>query len=132
MEVVLSGRALEIAENLKPSPELNMSNQDLVLVTISFSLAVYVIALALGYIWARAMHYPFTLRQRKMWTYYVLFLSGACVLNPLFVAMGRLWGMPFKQSAAVIIFLLVIWMAIAFYIARRMSKPGGRLSQERQ
>jgi hypothetical protein len=108
-----------------------MSGLNLVLATIGFSLVIYLIALGLGYLWARAMHYPFTLRQRKMWNYYVLFFSGACVLNPLFVAMGKLWGMSLDQSATIIILLLIAWMVIAFFIVRRMSRPGGRLSEER-
>ena len=102
------------------------------LVTAAFSAVLYIVALGLGYLWARSMHYPFTLRQRKMWTYYVLFLSGACVLNPLFVAMGRLWDMPLTQSAVIVIALLITWLVVAICIIRQMSKPGGRLSQERQ
>jgi drug/metabolite transporter (DMT)-like permease len=108
-----------------------MSNYSKMMFIVELSGAVYLIALALGYGWVRAMHYPPTLRQRKMWTYYVLFISALPVLNPLCVAMA-LWLMPFKQSAVFGITLLVFWMVIAFYIVRRMSKPGGRLSQERQ
>jgi hypothetical protein len=108
-----------------------MSNNDRMLFIVEVSLGVYLIALGLGYVWVRAMHYPFTLRQRKMWTYYVLFISALPVLTPLCVAMG-LWVVTPKQSAAAAIFLLVVWMAFAFYIVRHMSRPGGRLSEDRQ
>ncbi len=108
-----------------------MSNRDRILFIIELSLITYLIALALGYVWVRAMHYPFTLRQRKMWTYYVLFVSAVPVLGPLMVAMG-LWLLPVNGSIAITVFLLVIWIVIAFYLVRRMSKPGGRLSQEPQ
>jgi|HubBroStandDraft_6_1064221.scaffolds.fasta_scaffold20572_2 hypothetical protein len=111
---------------------MKMSNLDRVLFTAGLSLVIYVFALALGYVWVRAMHYPFTLRQRKMWTYYALFISGACVLSPLFVVMARLWEVSLDVSATITISLLVAWMVIAFYIVRQMSKPGGRFSQERQ
>ncbi len=79
----------------------------------------------------RAIHYPFSLRQRRMWTYYVLSISSLPVLATLMVGMG-LWFLPVKESIAFSIFLLLVWMVIALYIVRRMSKPGGRLSQERQ
>jgi positive regulator of sigma E activity len=94
------------------------------------ALACCLIALGLGYAWIRAMHYPFTLRQRKMWTYYVLFLSAIPILGEFFMAMA-FWVMPLKQSGAIAIFLLLVWMVTAFFIVRRMSRPGGRLSEER-
>ena len=107
-----------------------MSNHSRLLFTVEFTAAVYLIALALGYGWVRAMHYPFTFRQRKMWTYYVLFVSALPVANPLWVAL-TLWVVPIKESGAIVILLLVVWMFVAFYIVRRMSKPGGRFTKER-
>jgi hypothetical protein len=88
------------------------------------------IALLLGYVWIRAMHYPLTLRQRKMWTYYVLFICSLPVLGEIFLAM-KFWVMPLQQSGVLTIILLIIWMIVAFFIVRRMSKPGGHLSEER-
>lgn len=93
-------------------------------------LAVYLIALGFGYIWARAMHYPFTRRQSVMWAYYVMWMTAIPVLGPLMVAMG-LWLMPVMASIKTTIFLLIVWMVIALFVVRRMSKPGGRLSEER-
>jgi len=75
------------------------------------------------------MHSPFTLRQRKMWTFYLLFMTAACALSPLCLAMA-LGVMPLKQSAAITIVLLLIWAGVALSIIRRMSAPGGRLSKE--
>ena len=98
----------------------------------AFSLFIVLIALALGYGWLRIMHHPFTVKQRKMWTYYVSFCSAVCALNPLFVAIGRLWGIPLKLDAAITIALLLFWMVITFGIVGRMSRPGGRFSPERQ
>jgi len=94
-------------------------------------LVLYFIALAFGYLWARAMHYPFTQRQRVMWTYYVMWMTAIPVLGPLMLAMG-LWLTSVKTSIMATVFLLIIWMLIAFFIVRRMSEPGGRLSKERQ
>jgi hypothetical protein len=108
-----------------------LSNQDRILFIVGLSAVAYPLALGLGYIWVRAMHYPFTLRQRQMWIYYVLFISGVSLLAPMTVAAG-LWLLSVKWSFAVALFLLGAWMVIAFYIVRRMSKPGGRLSKERQ
>lgn len=96
----------------------------------ALALVSCLIALGLGYVWIRAMHYPFTLRQRKMWTYYLLFISAIPVLGELFMSL-TFWAMPLKQSGAAAIFLLIVWMVVAFFIVRRMSRPGGRLSQER-
>jgi len=56
------------------------------MVLISF--AVYFVALGLGYSWVRAMHYPFTPRQRMMWNSYVMWMTAIPVLGPLMVAMG--------------------------------------------
>jgi len=95
------------------------------------SLAVYLVVLGLGYVWARAMHYPFTLRQRKMWTYYVLVTSSFPILGPLMVAMG-LWILPVRGAVEVIVVLLIVWMVVAFYMVCRMSRAGGRLSKEQQ
>ena len=108
-----------------------MSNEARMLFIVVLSLVTYPIALGLGYAWVRAIHYPFTLRQRKMWNYYVLFISAFPALAPLMVAIG-LWLLPVNWSIAITICLLALWMVIAFYIVRRMSKPGGRLSEERQ
>lgn len=47
-----------------------MSNLERFLYAIGGSVLIALTALGLGYIWVRAMHYPFTPRQRKMWTYY--------------------------------------------------------------
>ncbi len=94
-------------------------------------LAVYLVALGFGYIWARAMHYPFTRRQRIMWTYYVMWMTAIPVLGPLMLAMG-LWLLPVRESIEATISLLFIWMVVVFYVVRQMSKPGGRLGQERQ
>lgn len=108
-----------------------MSNHSRVLFTAEFAVAIFLLALVLGYGWIRAMNYPFTLRQRKMWMYYVLFISAIPVASPLWAAL-TLWGMvPIKESGAIVIFLLLVWMLIAFYIVRQMSKPGGRFNQER-
>ncbi len=108
-----------------------MSNSDRMLYEVLICLVVYFVALFFGYVWARAMHYPFTLRQRVMWTYYVMWMTAIPVLGPLMLAMG-LWLMPVKTSIMTTIFLLIIWMLTAFIIVRRMSKPGGRLSDEQQ
>jgi hypothetical protein len=51
--------------------------------------------------------------------------------RPLMLAMG-LWLLPVRASIETILFLLLVWMVVAFYLVRRMSRPGGRLSQERQ
>ena len=108
-----------------------MSNSDRMLYGILICLIVYLIALGIGYIWARAMHYPFTRRQRMMWTYYAMWMTAIPVLGPLMLAMG-LWLLPVRASIETTIFLLFIWMVVAFRVVRRMSRPGGRLSQERQ
>jgi len=108
-----------------------MSNSDRMLYGVLIDLALYLVALGLGYVWARAMHYPFTRRQRLMLTYYVMWMTAIPVLGPLMLAMG-LWLLPVRESIETTIFLLFIWMVIAFYVVRRMSKPGGRLSQKRQ
>ncbi len=107
-----------------------MSNLDRVLTAAGGTLIISCIALAMGYVWVRAMHYPFTLRQRKMWTYYVLFISALPVASSLWASLA-LWAMPIERSGALVIFLLLVWMVIAFYIVRRMSRPGCRLSKER-
>jgi hypothetical protein len=107
-----------------------MSNVDRLRFIVELSLGAYAIALVLGYIWVRAMHYPFTIRQRKMWTYYVLFVSAFPALCPLCVAMG-LWVLPPKASGVLAISLLFVWGMITVYIVRQMSKPGGRLNMER-
>jgi hypothetical protein len=107
-----------------------MSDLDRVLYMAAFSIGIYLMVLVLGYVWARAMNYPFTLRQRRMWSYYVISLSALPVLGPLMVALGR-WLLPVRASIAITIFLFIGWLMIAFYIVRRMSKPGGRLSKER-
>lgn len=113
------------------SGEKLMTNSDRMTFIVELSLGTYPIVLGLGYVWVRAMHYPFTIRQHKMWTYYVLFTSAFPVLAPLCVALG-LWVMPPRQSAEISIVALIAWMAASFYIVRWMSKPGGRLSQERR
>lgn len=107
-----------------------MSNLDRILYGAVFSPVICLIALGLGYVWMRGMHYPFTLVQRKMWTYYVLFLSAVPILGEVFLAL-KFWVMPLNQSGVLTICLLIVWMVIAFFIVRNMSKPGGRLSQER-
>jgi len=89
-----------------------------------FSLFVYVIALGVGYVWIRAMHYPFTLRQRKMWIYYVLFLSALPVLGEVFLAL-RFWVMPIEESAEITIAILIVWMVVALFIVRRIAKSEG-------
>jgi hypothetical protein len=106
-----------------------LSNRDRILFIVGLSAVAYPVALGIGYIWARAMHYPFTLRQRQIWTHYVLFVSAVSLLAPMSVAVG-LWFLPIKWSFAVALFLLGVWTVIAFYIVRRMSKPGGRLNKE--
>lgn len=106
-----------------------MSSAERLLYMIVLSTFVYLLVLVLGYLWARALHYPFTLRQRKMWNYYVMFISAIPVLGPLMVAMG-LWFLPVDVSIETCVSLLVVWAVIAFFLVRRMSKPGGRLSQE--
>lgn len=108
-----------------------MTNQDRMVFILGLSAACYIAALGLGYFWVRAMHYPFTLRQRKMWNYYVLIISALPVLAPFMVAMG-LWMLSPAGSMAVSISLLVIWIVISILLVRRMSKPGGRLSEERE
>jgi hypothetical protein len=105
-----------------------MSNISRVLYMVIISLAVYIIALGFGYVWARAMHYPFTQRQRLMWNYYVMWMTAIPVLGPLMVVMGR-WLMPVKTSIVTTVILLLIWMVSVFYIVRRMSRPRGRLSR---
>jgi hypothetical protein len=109
---------------------LQVSDLERVLYMAVFSIVIYLMVLAIGYVWARSMHYPFTLRQRKMWNYYVLSLSALPVLGPLMVALGR-WLLPVTASIAITVFLLAVWLIIVFYLVRRMSKPGGRLSMER-
>jgi hypothetical protein len=95
------------------------------------ALIACLIALGLGYAWIRAMHYPFTLRQRKVWIYYVLFLCAIPLLGEFFMAMA-FWVMPLRQSGIISVILMLVWMVIALYIVRRMSRPGGRLSRDRQ
>jgi hypothetical protein len=106
-----------------------LTNQSRMLFILGLSIVSYVCALGLGYLWSRAMHYPFTLRQRQMWTYYVLFISGVSVLAPLTVAMG-LWIMPKEWSFGVGLLLLALWMVTEVFIVRRMSRPGGRFNQD--
>ncbi len=65
-----------------------LSNQDRILFIVGLSVVAYPAALCLGYVWVRAMHYPFTLRQRQIWTYYVLFISAVSLLAPVTVAVG--------------------------------------------
>ena len=108
-----------------------MSDYGSILFIVEFSAGAYLVALVLGYRWTKAMHYPFTLRQRKMWIYYVLIISAGPILATLMVAMG-LWLLPINDSVAITIVLLIAWIVIAAGIVRRMEKPGGRLSQERQ
>jgi len=102
-----------------------MSDIGRVLFASAVSVATCVIALPLGYIWTRAMHYPFTPRQRKMWTLYALIIPAAAVVCPVFVAMVRLWKLPLNQSAAIALVLLAAWMVIAFFIVHRMSRLQG-------
>jgi hypothetical protein len=111
------------------SRNLPVLNEILQLLAILFS--TYLIALVLGYGWIRAIHYPFTLRQRKIWIYFVLFISAIPVLGLPTALVGR-WLLPILDSFIVAFSLLAAWMVVAFYIVRRMSQPGGRLSQERQ
>jgi 4-amino-4-deoxy-L-arabinose transferase-like glycosyltransferase len=108
-----------------------MSNLDRMKFIVEISLGTYALVLALGYAWMKAVRYPFTLRQRRMWTYYVLFISSLPVLAPLCVAMG-LWILPPKESGAVCIAVLLAWTVTALLIVHHMCKPGGRLSDERQ
>jgi hypothetical protein len=42
------------------------------------------------------------------------------------------WLMPFRPGAIVAIALFAIWCVLAFRIVKRMSRPGGRLSRERE
>jgi hypothetical protein len=86
------------------------------------SVVICLIALGLGYGWVKATHYPFTVRQRKMWIYYVLVVCALPVFGEVFLAM-KFWVMPLKQSGAVAISLLLVWMVIAFYLVCRMSRP---------
>jgi len=60
-----------------------------------------------------------------------MWMTAIPVLGPLMLAMG-LWLLPVRASIETTIFLLFIWMVVAFRVVRRMSRPGGRLSQERQ
>lgn len=108
-----------------------MSNIGRLLYMVLISLTVYGVALGLGYIWVRGLHYPFTRRQRVMWNYYVMWMTAIPVLGPLMVVMG-LWLMPVRTSIMTTIFLLVVWMVVAGYVVHRMAKPGARLSQERK
>src|SRR5690348_6354183 len=96
---------------------------------VLLSVGVWAIALAVGYGWLRAIHYPFSARQRKMWWYYVLVISAIPVLNPIMGAVGRN-VLPVNTSVELAVSVLVGWMIVAFFIVRRMSKPGGRLSEE--
>jgi hypothetical protein len=114
----------------RPEPKLSMSHVDRMLYGGVFSLVICFIALGLGYGWMKGMNYPFTLRQRKMWTYYLLFISAIPVLGELFLFF-TFWAMPLKQSGAAAIFLLAMWMVVVFYIIRKMSRPGGRFSPDR-
>ena len=107
-----------------------MSNLERLAYAMVGSMVIAAIGLVLGYIWARAMGYPFSLFQRKMWTYYVFVILSIPIVCPLFVGLTR-WLMPVQQSAVLSVSLLAAWMVVAFFIVRRMSKPGGRLSQER-
>ena len=84
------------------------SKQDRELFVVVVSLVSYVIGLGLGYGWISAMHFPFTPRQRQMWIFYALFITGGCALAPFATAMG-LWVIPHKQSGALAIVMLVIW-----------------------
>jgi hypothetical protein len=117
--------------NWKGWVTLHMSDLSRLMPLVAVSLAIWLIALALGYLWVRAMRYPFTQRQRKMWWYYALVMSAIPVLNPLMAAMAW-WLLPLKTSVEITISLLVTWMIIAFYAVRRMSRPGGRLGPESQ
>ena len=107
-----------------------MSNQGRLLYAGLGSLGITLAAIALGYLWGRVVHYPFTLLQRKVWTYYVLCSCSFPILVPLMVAMG-IWLLPLQDTVETAIALLLAWMILALYIIRRMSKPGGRLSKER-
>jgi hypothetical protein len=108
-----------------------LSNEHRMLFIIALSVVTYPIALGFGYLWVRAMHYPLTVRQRRIWTYYVLIVSAFPVLATLTVAMG-LWMLSAKGSAVIALFLLVVWIVIAQLIVRRMSRPGGRLGNPHQ
>ncbi len=108
-----------------------MSNQERLFYSSVGSLGITLIAMLLGYVWGSVVHYRFTLLQRKVWNYYVLCSSSFPVLVPLTVTLG-LWLLPVREAIETTTFLLFVWMIIAFYIVRRMSKPGGRLSNERQ
>src|ERR1700722_15277658 len=108
-----------------------MSNLGCVFYMALFCFGTYLMALAPGYFWARAMHYPFTMRQRKMLNYYALFISSVPVLGPFMVALTR-WLLPVEESIDITLLLLAVWMVIVLFIVRRMSRPGGRLSHERQ
>jgi hypothetical protein len=107
-----------------------MSDIDRVLFTLAISVLSSAIALPLGYAWTRAMHYPFTLRQRRMWTLYVLVISAAAVMAPVFVAMYRLWKVSLNQSATVTIVVLVVWTALSYFMVLRMSRRGEGSSKE--
>jgi hypothetical protein len=84
------------------------------------AVAACVIALGLGYLWVSSMHYPSTLRQRKMWRYYLLFLCALPVLGELHMAL-TFWVMPIQQSSSIAIGLLLAWMVVSFFMVRRMT-----------
>ncbi len=108
-----------------------MSDLDRLLYMIGLSIAAYLLVLGLGYLWTRAVHYPFTPRQSKMWSYYVLCISSFPVLGPLMVAPG-LWLLPVRRAIELTVFLLASWMTISYFLVRKTPKPDARITQERE
>jgi hypothetical protein len=96
--------------------------------TVGICVASYGIALGLGYAWINLVHYPPTVRQRKMFVYFALFLASLPIIGALCGIVG-LWVLPSASSAALLsgaLLLFVLWGIIVAKLVRKMSAPGRR------
>jgi CHASE2 domain-containing sensor protein len=102
-----------------------------ILFLFAFSLAVSALAVGICYAWFKFINSPLRLYQRKMLAYVAIVMASCPVLTSSWMA-SSYWLMPFRPSAIVAVALFAIWCVLAFKIVKRMSRPGGRLSRERE
>jgi hypothetical protein len=106
-----------------------MSNKSSALIFVFiFSVVLYFFIIGMMYAWLRLVHSPLKLYQRRMLTFFAMFLAAIPVLNPAWVA-SAWWLTSLRTSVTITILVFVAWGAIAFQILRSMSAPGGHLSE---
>lgn len=109
-----------------------MPNRSTALVFIMiFSVLLYPIIIGIMYGWLKLVHSPLRLYQRKMLTFFAIFLAAVPVLNPLWIA-SAWWLTSLKTSVTITIILFLIWGYISFAIVRKMSLAGHCLSEEQE